>query len=121
MITQRKKAPSRSRGEWVELVAGWNSSGMTAVQFAAKHGVGSKALSNWRWRLKNSAKSLPRKVAMPKLVELSVADLIGPGETSVGRWELTTIQGHTLRALAAIPNAELTLLLAALVRGTGPK
>jgi hypothetical protein len=59
------------------------------------------------------------KTAAPKLVQLSVADLVGSGDRETGRWELTTIDGHRLRMLAPVTGAELELLLGALVRGPG--
>jgi hypothetical protein len=43
----------------------------------------------------------PSDLATPKLVQVSVADLVGAGDTETGRWELTTIDGHLLRMLGA--------------------
>jgi len=57
--------------------------------------------------------------APPKLVQLSVADLVGSEDAQSGRWELTTVTGHRLRVLAPVTGAELDLLLGALVRDAG--
>jgi len=118
MSKKRKRAPSRPRGEWVELVSAWKASGLSAAQFAAEHGLEAKALSTWRWRLRTQPKR-PSEVATPKLVQVSVADWMGTGDTEAGRWELTTIEGHRLRVLAPVAGAELDTLLRALVRGRG--
>lgn len=67
----------------------------------------------------------PSEAAAPRLVQVSVADLMGTGDTSTGRWELTTIEGHRLRVLAPVAGAELEVLLssgpssAAMVGGDG--
>jgi hypothetical protein len=118
MSRKRKRALSRSRDEWFELVKAWKASGLSAAQFADEHGLKAKALSTWRWRLR----TLPRgssEPAAPRLVQVSVADLMGTDDTSTGRWELTTIEGHRLRVLAPVAGAELEVLLMALVRGRG--
>jgi hypothetical protein len=118
MSIKRTRAPSRSRDEWAQLIAAWKASGLGAAEFAAKHGLRPKALSTWRWRLRTPPKRLS-DTTTPKLVQLSVADLVGSGDTDQGRWELTTIAGHKLRALGPVPGGELGLLLGALVGGRG--
>ncbi|MEO8184097.1 MAG: hypothetical protein ABI895_35200 [Deltaproteobacteria bacterium] len=50
MANKRKRAPSRSRDEWIELVKGWKASGLSAAQLANEHGLKAKALSTWQWR-----------------------------------------------------------------------
>jgi hypothetical protein len=117
MANKRKRAPSRPREEWIELVKAWKSSGLSAAQFADEHGLKAKALTTWRWRLRTQPQGRAGTAA-PKLVQVSVADLMGAGDTS-GRWELTTIEGHRLRVLAPVAGAELKALLEALVRGRG--
>jgi hypothetical protein len=118
MANRRTRGPSRSRDEWTQLVKAWKASGLTAAQFADGHGLKAKALSTWRWRLRTQPKRPPDS-ATPKLVQVSVADLVGSGDTETGRWELTTIDGHRLRMLAPVAGAELELLLRALVHGRG--
>jgi len=118
MSNKRKRAASRSRDEWMELVKAWKASGLSAAQFADQQGLKAKALSTWRWRLRTQA-GRPSEVAAPRLVQVSVADLVGTGDTETGRWELTTIEGHRLRVLAPVAGAELEVLLRALVRGRG--
>jgi hypothetical protein len=120
MANKRTRGPSRSRDEWTQLVKAWKASGLTAAQFAAQHGLKAKALSTWRWRLRTQPKR-PSDSAAPKLVQVSVADLVGSGDTETGRWELTTIDGHRLRMLAPVAGAELETLLRALVHGRGRK
>ena len=61
----------------------------------------------------------PSETAAPRLVQVSVADFMGTGDTSTGRWELTTIEGHRLRVLTPLAGAELEALLGALVHGRG--
>jgi hypothetical protein len=118
MSNKRTRGPSRTRDEWTQLVKAWNASGLSAAQFATRHGLKAKALSTWRWRLRTQPKQ-PSNSATPKLVQVSVADLVGSGDTETGRWELTTIDGHRLRMLAPVTGAELELLVGALVRGRG--
>ena len=117
MSKKRKRAPSRSRGEWVEIIKAWKDSGLTAAQFADEQGVAASSLAKWQWRLRKQPKRLSEAGA-PKLVQVSVADLMGSGDTP-GRWELTTVAGHRLRVLAPVAGAELEQLLGALVRGPG--
>jgi hypothetical protein len=118
MANKRTRGPSRSRSEWSEIVKAWKASGLSAAQFAAQHGLKAKALSTWRWRLRTQP---PRRSesAPPKLVQLSVADLVGSGDTGNGRWELTTTAGHRLRVLGPVAGTELDQLLGALVRDPG--
>jgi len=118
MSRKRKRAPSRSRDEWVEIVKAWKASGLSTAQFADAHGLQAKALSTWRWRLRTQP-GKPSEAAAPRLVQVSVADLMGTGDTSTGRWELTTIEGHRLRVLAPVAGGELEALLRVLVRGRG--
>ena len=118
MATKRKRAPSRTRDEWAQLVEDWKTSGLAASQFAAQHGLKAKALSTWRWRLRTQPKRRS-DAATPKLVQLSVADLVGSGETDAARWELTTVSGHRLRVQAPLAVAELAQLLGTLVLGRG--
>lgn len=118
MKKKSKRAPSRSRQEWVELVKAWKASGLSAAQFADEHGLKAKALSTWRWRLRTQPRGSSEPAA-PRLVQVSVADLMGTGDTETGRWELTTIEGHRLRVMAPVGVAELETVLRALVRGRG--
>ena len=118
MAKKRKRAPSRSREEWIELVKGWKASGLSAAQFADEHGLKAKALSTWRWRLRTQPRG-PSEAAAPRLVQVSVADLMGTGDTETGRWELTTVEGHRLRVLAPVGGTELETLLRALIRSRG--
>lgn len=118
MANKRTRGPARSRDEWTQLVKAWEASGLSTAQFAAQHKLKPKALSTWRWRLRTQ----PRRqidAARPKLVQLSVADLVGSSDTGTGRWELTTIAGHRLRVLAPVASAELEQLLEALIRDPG--
>ena len=117
-MSRKRRAASRSRDEWFELVKAWKASGLSAAQFADEHGLTAKALSTWRWRLRTQPRGSSEPAA-PRLVQVSVADLMGTGDTSTGRWELTTIEGHRLRVLAPVAGAELEVLLRALVRGRG--
>lgn len=121
MSNKRTRGPSRTRDEWTQLVEAWKASGVTAAQFAAQHGLKPKALSTWRWRLRTQPPARQRRSekAPPKLVQLSVADLVRSGDTETGRWELTTVTGHRLRVLAPVTGAELEQLLGVLVRDPG--
>lgn len=118
MANKHTRGPSRSRDEWTEIVKAWKASGLSAAQFAAQQGLKPKALSTWRWRLRTQPQRRS-DAAPPKLVQLSVADLVGSSDTGNGRWELTTIAGHRLRVLAPVTGAELEQLLGALVRDPG--
>jgi hypothetical protein len=118
MAIKHTRAPSRSRGEWARLIEAWKASGLSAAQFATSHGLKPKALSTWRWRLKTQPIQ-PAGGSAPKLVQLSVADLVGPGDTDATRWELTTVLGHRLRVQAPLAGTELAQLLGTLVPGRG--
>ena len=39
------------RKAWVERVAGWRRSGLTAKEYAARIGVNAGTLAHWAWRL----------------------------------------------------------------------
>jgi hypothetical protein len=118
MSKKRKRAPSRPRGEWVEIIKAWKDSGLSAAQFADEQGLQASSLAKWQWRLRRKPKR-PSEAGAPRLVQVSVADLMGTGDTSTGRWELTTIEGHRLRVLTPMASAELDVLLGALVHGRG--
>ena len=118
MSKKRKRAASRSRGEWVEIIKAWKDSGLSAAQFADEQGLQASSLAKWQWRLRKQPKR-PSEAGPPKLVQVSIADLMGAGDTSTGRWELTTIEGHRLRVLAPVAGTELEVLLRALVPGRG--
>jgi hypothetical protein len=118
MAIKHTRGASRSRDEWARLIEAWKASGLTASQFATRHGVKPKALSTWRWRLKSQSIQ-PSARSAAKLVQLSVADLVGPGDTDCTRWELTTVCGHRLRVQAPLAGAELAQLLGILVPGRG--
>ena len=118
MSKKRKRAASRSRGEWVEIIKAWKASGLSAAQFADEQGLQASSLAKWQWRIRRESKR-PSEAGAPRLVQVSVADLMGTGDTSTGRWELTTIEGHRLRVLTPMAGAELDVLLGALVHGRG--
>jgi hypothetical protein len=118
MSKKCKRAPSRTRGEWVEIIKAWKDSGLSAAQFADEQGLQASSLTKWQWRLRKQPKRLS-EAGPPHLVQVSVADLMGTGDTSTSRWELTTIQGHRLRVLVPVAGAELEVLLGALVPGRG--
>ena|SRR5690606_37974641 len=56
MSKKRKRAPSRSRGEWVEIIKAWKDSGLTAAQFADEQGLRASSLAKWQWRLRKQQK-----------------------------------------------------------------
>lgn len=70
-----------SREQWTRYVRKWATSGLSAAQFAAKHGISATSLSWWKWRLGAGAKtrSVQRRVStrskVPPLsfVEMTVA------------------------------------------------
>ena len=57
-----------TRAEWSKRVASWKRSGLSAKEFAARHGVRPRTLTWWRWRLGRRSKSAAltvRKAATP--------------------------------------------------------
>ena len=44
--------PKRDRGEWEELVCGFEASELSTKEFATRHGVSASTLAWWRWRLR---------------------------------------------------------------------
>lgn len=91
-----------SAAEWASRVERWKDSGLTAKAFAAGEGLNASTLTYWSWRLRtgrsNGAqgsadkpkrpartrakeKAVARAQALPKLVELSVAEVVAAPPT----------------------------------------
>ncbi len=45
------------RATWTQRIESWQRSGLSAAEFAARHGLRERTLTWWRWRLGRSAKS----------------------------------------------------------------
>jgi len=67
---------SETRELWSGLVAQWRSSGQTAREFAARHGVNPSTLSGWAWRFgrekdgSSRGRSCPEDRPVPRMIEL---------------------------------------------------
>lgn len=48
-------------GMWAELVAGWESSGRSAVEFASEHGIAEATLRWWKTELARRARKEERR------------------------------------------------------------
>lgn len=80
----------RSRAEWEQLLAEFESSGQTLTKFAAEHGVNASYLGTKRKQLNRSTPFVPVQVARPAAsarVSVQVGDVAirCDGEVSV-RW-----------------------------------
>jgi hypothetical protein len=78
-----------SAAKWAELVAGWESSGLSAETFAGEHGVTEGALRWWKTELarraRNEGRRRPPKRGGPSVADsLPVAKVVrqGGGSTS---------------------------------------
>ena len=45
------------RATWSKRIESWQRSGLSATEFAARHGLRERTLTWWRWRLGRGAKS----------------------------------------------------------------
>lgn len=60
-----------TREQWAKRVESWKRSGLTAAQFASRHGLSPRSLSWWKWRLSTSARAAPPVVEVVALTRQS--------------------------------------------------
>ena len=48
-----------TRAEWAKRVRGWQRSGLSIEEFAARKGIKPKQLAWWRWKLRATASTPP--------------------------------------------------------------
>lgn len=89
----------------------WKRSGLSAREFARRHGVKAGTLSWWRWRLGAGAEQNEEEQQsqfIPVTIESDAA--------SSCAWELSTASGDVLRVHEGIERDALTRVLAAITR-----
>ncbi len=59
-----------TREQWRERVARWQSSGMTAGEFAARHGVSAHTLRHWAWKLGRASGEARALARVPPMIEV---------------------------------------------------
>jgi len=113
------KTVRRTRAEWQRLVRQWHRSGRTAHDFASERGIEPRLLSWWKWRFsRDVARSGPatgRRQADIRLVPVEVTESPAATHDDVA-WELTTTSGDRLRVRGPMTRADLSAVLAALMR-----
>ena len=93
-----------TRDAWREHVDRWESSGLTAAQYAERWGINASTLKVWRWKLGRESPQAPAKSAVAALVELRARE--------DDRVELELHGGQRLRIPATFDPAALIELLA---------
>ncbi len=99
------------RKAWVERVAGWRRSGLTAKEYAATIGVNAGTLAHWAWRLgceRREQRGTRSARAASAAAVIEVVGRQGGGEPS---FELRLEGGRQLHIPARFDAAALTRLL----------
>jgi hypothetical protein len=85
---------SISRGERLEQVRRWVSSGLSGAEFSRTIGVPAGTLAWWRWKFRSEGVSLrPKRARAPGFVEITPPE----GGTSRGEPLELEVAGATLR------------------------
>ena len=85
------------------MVREWERSGQAAGVFASRHGLRSRTLVWWRWRLRRAGKEATRPATKRKSVQLvrvqvqDTASERGSAREDDVAWELVAPSGHVLR------------------------
>ena len=99
---------SETRGLWAARVARWQRSGLPAPAFAAREGLNAGTLSYWKWKLRQSDRSVPAIAARPvSFVEL-VGPALGGSDSSV---EIVLPAGYRVRMPAGASGDTLRTVL----------
>lgn len=99
-----------SRAEWVERVARWEASGLSAAAFAARERLAVKSLVWWRWKLRASS-SVPTASPLDFLPVRVVRTATARSSTA-GPIEIVLPNGRVVRVPVGFDEAELERVLA---------
>ena len=113
----KHKAVGRGREVWTKRVARWGTSGLTAEEFAARHGLKASTLAYWKWRLGKDQRGGRERLRrghqdsavreLPSLIEVRAT----PAD---GRFELELTNGRKLRIPVGFEVGDLRNLLSTL-------
>lgn len=102
------------REVWVERVAGWRRSGLTAKEYARSIGVKWGTLAHWAWRLSKVERPQHRKRKRPvatKEAPLALIEVVGRRDADDRRFELQLTGGGRLHIPADFDAPALRRLL----------
>ena len=106
------------RATWSKRVESWKRSGLTATEFAARHGLHAKTLTWWRWKLgrrTEGAALTVRKAATTAMGPLTFVEMTS-GVSSREPFELVLASDVRVRVPASFDERALTRLLDVLER-----
>jgi len=83
VISTRQRRVRRSEGEWRELFARFDESGVTREAFCAEHGIVLSSFIRWRKKLRPGVPSLPAASHDPVFVELTSKREASPWEVEL--------------------------------------
>lgn len=101
-----------SREVWAERVERWQASGLTATEFARRHGLAEASLKWWRWKLGSKRPASGKKAA--PVSPLTFVELTAP--TRREALELVLASGAVVRVPYDFDEAALSRLLDVLER-----
>jgi transposase-like protein len=99
------KQRRRRAKEWRRLLAEWDESGESAVEFSGRIGVSAQTLYRWRTALEGTARGRDA-AALAKIVEVRAAQ-----STSDDRFELRLAGGRSVGEPTSFDEAALARLL----------
>ena len=99
-----------AREAWVQSVAQWRASGLTAREFASRTGLSPNTLTHWKWKLGSESK-LPRGKEAPGIGFVELRSVAEPAQSSDGRFEVILGSGLKVLVPAGFDKAELGRLL----------
>jgi hypothetical protein len=121
---RRRRVGSRSAEEQRRLLADWEASGLTQVEFCRQRGVNANSFKNWKHQLAKRTEATPppkerrgtRRKKQAALLSRDFTPIHVSTSTAPGAWwlELQLLGGRVLRLASALPAAEVAALAAAL-------
>lgn len=102
-----------SREVWTERVERWQASGLTATEFARRHGLAEASLKWWRWKLGSKRRASAKKAA--PVSPLTFVELTAP-TTRREALEVVLASGALVRVPSDFDEAALGRLLDVLER-----
>jgi len=97
------------RSEWLDRVARWRASRLTASEFAESEGVRGGTLRHWAWRLSKEKREGQQVAQAPAFVEF-----VAPGPGRVDGLEIVLRNEVRIRVPEGFDEATLRRLLSAL-------
>lgn len=99
------------RKAWVERVAGWRRSGLTAKEYAARIGVNAGTLAHWAWRLGGGRRERRGRQAGRAAAAAAMIEVVGRHGGGEPGFELRLEGGRQLQIPARFDAGALTRLL----------